>query len=41
MLTKCKVKDIIKGEERLKEIYVYEDMYIHTNWNNFPNPLKK
>lgn len=41
MLTKCKVKDIIKGEEKLKEIYVYEDMYIHTNWNDFPNPPKK
>lgn len=40
-LTKCKVIKNIKGEEQLDEIYVYEDMYIHTLWDGYPKPPTK
>ena len=40
-LTKCKVLDVAKGNSNLNEIYVYEDMYIHTSWNGYPNPPQK
>lgn len=40
-LTKCKVIKNIKGKEQLDEIYVYEDMYIHTLWYGYPKAPTK